>query len=121
MYLALLADRGSVRQSERFLVRIPVACAIVAIACAMIGQSAFGADVLRWKFQAGETLRYTMVQETTQGMKAMGQEFKTSLNQTVDLHWSVKTVSSDGVADLGQTIDRVRTKVEGPGGAFEFD
>jgi hypothetical protein len=62
-----------------------------------------------------------MVQETTQGMKAMGQEFKTSLNQTVDLHWSVKNVASDGVAELSQTIDRVRTKVEGPGNSFEFD
>jgi hypothetical protein len=76
---------------------------------------------LRWKFKPGETLRYTMVQETTQGMKAMGQEFKTNLNQTVNLHWSVKSVSSDGVAELGQTIDRVRTKVDGPGAAFEFD
>ena len=54
-------------------------------------------------------------------MKAMGQEFKTILNQTVDLHWSVKSVASDGVADMSQTIDRVRTKVEGPGNSFEFD
>ena len=57
---------------------------------------ASGAEALRWKFNPGETLRYTMEQETTQGMKAMGQEFKTNLNQTVDLHWSVKSVSSEG-------------------------
>jgi hypothetical protein len=84
-------------------------------------QPGFGADTLRWKFKPGETLRYTMVQDTTQGMKAMGQEFKTSLNQTVDLHWGVKSVASDGVAELSQTIDRVRTKVDSPGAAFEFD
>ena len=54
-------------------------------------------------------------------MKAMGQDFKTTLNQTVDLHWSVKTVGSDGVADLSQTIDRVRTKIDAPGNSFEFD
>ncbi|HMF36918.1 MAG TPA: DUF6263 family protein [Isosphaeraceae bacterium] len=99
-----------------------------------------GAETLRWKFKPGETLRYTMVQQTTQEMKgaeveklqqelqnqtgrrkAMGQDFKTSLNQTVDLHWSVKNVASDGVAELSQTIDRVRIKVEGPGNSFEFD
>jgi Family of unknown function (DUF6263) len=85
------------------------------------GRTVRGADVLRWKFNPGETLRYTMVQETTQGMKAMGQEFKTNLSQTVDLHWSVKTVSPEGVADMSQTIDRVRMKVDGPGGGFEFD
>jgi hypothetical protein len=94
--------------------------ALAAWAC-LAAQPAFGADTLSWKFKPGETLRYTMEQNTTQGMKAMGQEFKTKLTQTVDLHWSVKSVSSDGVADLGQTIDRVRTKVEGPGTTFEFD
>jgi hypothetical protein len=83
--------------------------------------SAFGAENLRWKFKPGETVRYTMVQQTSQGMKAQGQEFKTSLSQTVDLHWSVKNVSSDGVADLTQTIDRVRTKIQGPGDTYEFD
>jgi hypothetical protein len=82
---------------------------------------ALGAETLRWKFKAGETLRYTMVQQTSQGMKAQGQEFKTSLNQMVDLHWNVKSVASDGVADMTQTIDRVRTKIEGPGNTFEFD
>jgi len=84
-------------------------------------QPTHGAETLRWKFKSGETLRYTMVQETTQGMKGMGQDSKTSLNQTVDLHWSVKNVASDGVAELSQTIDRVRTKVEVPGSSFEFD
>ena len=75
---------------------------------------ALGADALRWKFIPGETLKYTMVQQTSQGMKAQGQEFKTALNQTVDLHWDVKGVTN-GVADMTQTIDRVRTKIEGPG------
>jgi hypothetical protein len=79
------------------------------------------AETLRWKFKAGEVVRYTIVQETTLEEKAEGQEGKTSLSQTVDLHWSVKSVLPDGVADLSQTIDRVRTKIQGPGQAFEFD
>ena len=95
--------------------------ALAATLCVAACRAAQGAETLRWKFKPGETLRYTMVQETTQGMKAMGQDFKTSLNQTVDLHWSVKNVGGDGLAELSQTIDRVRTKVEGPGNTFEFD
>src|SRR5437868_6154739 len=62
------------------------------------------AENLRWKFTPGEVVRYTMVQETSQEMKGQGQEVKTSLNQTVDLHWSVKSVSPKGVADMTQTI-----------------
>jgi hypothetical protein len=79
------------------------------------------AETLRWKFKAGEVVRYTMVQETSQEMKNQAQQAKTSLNQTVDLHWSVKSVSPEGVADMTQTIDRVRTKIQGPGDTFEFD
>jgi Family of unknown function (DUF6263) len=101
------------------LIRIALSV-LAASFCTAAVRPTQGAEPLRWKFQPGETLRYTMVQETTQGMKAMGQDFKTSLNQTVDLHWSVKNVS-DGVAELSQTIDRVRTKVDGPGNSFEFD
>ena len=83
-------------------------------------QVAQGAQTPRWKFKQGETLRYTMMQETSQGMKANGQDIKTSLNQTVDLHWSVKNVAGDGVAELSQTIDRVRTKIESPGNSFRI-
>ncbi len=84
-------------------------------------QSTQGAETLRWKFKPGETLKYTMVQSITQESKAMGQEIKTSLSQTVDMHWSVKNVGSDGAAEMSQTIDRVRTKVEAPNNNFEFD
>ena len=102
------------------LIRI-VLSALAATLGVAAAQPTHGAEALRWKFKPGETLRYTMVQETIQGMKAMGKDFKTSLNQTVNLHWSVKNVASDGVAELSQTIDRVRTKVEGPGNSFEYD
>jgi hypothetical protein len=113
--MATLPPRGA-SAIRRGLLRATLAVLVCAAA-----RPSFGADSLRWKFTPGETVKYTMVQETSQGMKAMGQEFKTELNQTVDLHWSVKTVSSEGVAELTQVIDRVRTKVEGPGTAFEFD
>jgi hypothetical protein len=102
--------------TQRFLL------ALLAIPlCTATANTAAGAEPLSWKFKSGETLRYTMVQETSQGMKAMGQEFKTNMNQTVNLHWTVKNVAGDGSAELSQTIDRVRTKVDAPGNTFEYD
>ncbi len=91
-----------------------------ALVC-VLARPALGAEELRWKFKQGDTVKYLMVQKTTQGVKIMGQELKTDLVQTVDLHWTIKSVSGDGVAELTQTIDRVQTKVEGPGNTFEFD
>jgi hypothetical protein len=89
--------------------------------CAAAARPAADAVPLSWKFNKGETLRYTMEQKTTQGMKAMGQDFKTNMNQTVDLHWTVRNVAGDGSAELSQTIDRVRTKVDAPGNSFDYD
>lgn len=94
--------------------------AMAAAVSAFLAQPAQAADALRWKFAKGETLKYIMEQKTTQEMKAMEREFKTTLNQTVDLHWTVKNVEGE-VAEMSQTIDRVRTKVEAPGNTFEFD
>jgi len=94
--------------------------AAVAAVAALLAQPAQAADALRWKFTKGETLKYTMEQKTTQDMKAKERELKTTLNQTIDLHWTIKNVAGE-VAEMSQTIDRVRTKVEVPGNAFEFD
>ena len=63
------------------------------------------ADNLRWKFRQGEVVRYTIVQETALEERLEGQEGKTSLSQTVDLHWTVKSLLPDGVAEMTQ-IDR---------------
>jgi len=79
------------------------------------------AEVLRWKFKAGEKLAYTMDQKTVTSMKVMGQEIKTTLTQTINVHWDVKSLNSDGVANVSQTIDRFRTKIESPFVPFEFD
>lgn len=95
---------------------------------AMIGlASIFGAgaearaDVLRWKFKTGEKLAYTMDQKTVTTMKIMGQEVKTTVSQTINMHWDVKSLTTDGGAQISQTIDRFRTKIESPSLPFEFD
>ena len=62
-----------------------------------------------------------MDQTTETSDKAGTQEIKTTLSQTIDRSWAVKEVGLDGVADLNQTIDRVRTKIASPIGVFEYD
>ncbi|MGC8639074.1 MAG: DUF6263 family protein [Isosphaeraceae bacterium] len=89
--------------------------------CAIAAGPAASAESLRWKLKAGESLRYTMVQEISQQMKLPDRDLKQTTNLTVNLHWSVKSVASDGVAEMTQTIDRVRLKVDAPDTSFEFD
>jgi hypothetical protein len=84
-------------------------------------QSASPAELLRWNFKTGDTLRYTMVQEIAQETKLPDRDLKSTVHQTLVMRWSVKNVSSEGVADMTWTIERVRSKVDGPDGGFEFD
>jgi hypothetical protein len=79
------------------------------------------ASTLRWKFQPGETLHYVMDQKTVTTATAEGRDIKTTLSQTIYWDWSVKAVGSDGVADLIQKITRIRTRIDSPFGALEFD
>ncbi len=49
-----------------------------------------------------------MNQKTTSSFKPKnGVESSTMMSQVVDLHWTVKSVSPEGVAEMGQVVDRV--------------
>lgn len=76
--------------------------------------------VLRWKFNAGETIRYVMVQKMimTQKMEGMpkGVPVTITMTQTADMSWAVQSVDADGVASITQTFDRMRMKMESPQG-----
>jgi hypothetical protein len=88
-------------------------------------QGAATADApLRWKFKPGETVRYSLVQKTETTMKlADGRTGGTKVTQDSDLHWTVKSVSPDGVAEMTQTIDRVQVRMDSGAGQppFVFD
>src|SRR5262249_45955920 len=60
-------------------------------------------------------------QSTTSVGNIMGMEIETKMGQTMDMTWVVKSVASDGGAELAQTIDRIRMKMETPFGAFDYD
>jgi hypothetical protein len=99
-------------------------CVTAALAAALSATAAGGrADgaTLRWKFKPGEALHYQMDQKTVTQIKANGQEIKTTLSQTIDSTWTVESVGSDGAAEMAQTLDRVRTKIESAFGALEYD
>jgi len=75
----------------------------------------------RWKFQKGESLQYVLDQKTVTEVSGIPQEVKSTMSQTIDLRWMVRDVDAEGKASLAQSISRVRTRIESPVGAFEFD
>jgi len=94
------------------------------------GATAFGQDsetaksAPRWRFKPGEVVHYVMTQETSNASRPEGGRAMTNtMSQTIDLRWTVETVSPDGVAKLTQTIDRVRAKIanEDQPAPFLFD
>lgn len=77
--------------------------------------SAAGADTtLRWKFATGQKRNYVMTQKIVMKQEIMGKQSETSLTQTMDMTWEVKSVDKDGVADMVQTIDRVKLSMIAP-------
>lgn len=90
-----------------------------------LGQDPESANVApRWKFEPGEVVHFAMTQETTNISRPEGGKAMTNtMSQTVDLKWTVGSVSPDGVAKITQTIDRVRAKIanEDQPAPFMFD
>jgi hypothetical protein len=77
---------------------------------------------LRWKFKAGDSLGCVIDQQMVQTLKIANEDVKITISQLIDLRWDVKDVSSDGVASMTQTIDKIRMKVETPQGvAIDYD
>jgi hypothetical protein len=75
---------------------------------------------LKYKFKEGDKLNYTMDQTQKQMVNVMGMEIETTMTQNMEMSWNVKSVK-DGKAQMTQTIDRIRMKMDSPFAAFEFD
>ncbi len=88
-----------------------------------LGSSASTAqESLAWKFQSGESLKYTVQQNTQMEMDLNGQQQTMTMNQTMDMVWKIASVESNGDARMAQIVDRVQFKSEGgPFGAVQFD
>lgn len=105
----------NIRGPRRWLIS-----AIAAMLVILWGSSSRAA-VLRWKFTPGEALHYEVEQKTITEAKFNNQDVKTTLTQIIDTTWEVKSVGSDGAADMTQSIDRIRTKIESAFATFEYD
>jgi len=102
-------------------------CAVVAlliVAPGFVGSTsgADAAEALRWKFKAGDTLRFSIEQKSSMTMKGMGTERKSTRTHTVEMSWRVVRVDAGGEAEITQKLDRIRMRAEMPPlMPFEFD
>ncbi len=75
------------------------------------------ADVeLRWKFESGETVRFTTSTEVLQDMEIGGQQLASKMTQIMDMTWKVKEAGEDE-STLDVTIDHVHVEMTPPGPA----
>jgi hypothetical protein len=96
---------------------LPRAAAIVVVATwGLAGPTAAAdaAEALRWKFRAGETLRFSIEHKMSMTAKAMGTEHKSNQTQTVEMSWKVQSVDASGEAEITQRMDRIRLRVVSP-------
>jgi len=86
----------------------------------LLAGSAHAQTTLKYKFKEGDKLNYTMDQTQKQTINIMGMEIETTMTQNMEMSWNVKTVK-DGKAQMTQTIDRIRMKMDSAFAAFEYD
>ncbi len=80
-------------------------------------------EKLAWKFAPGESLKYVVKQNMNMTMDVAKKKQSIAMNQTMDMQWKIAEVdSSNGAAEMSQTIDRVQmTSQGGPFGIVEYD
>jgi hypothetical protein len=79
-------------------------------------------NLLRWKFAQGQKLSVTLEQkidlDTTSGTKPR----KIAIEMRMDMRWNVDAVDADGLAEISQTITRLKMHLEMAGtGPIDFD
>lgn len=99
----------------------PAALALFLVASLVPTSIAQQAPELRYKFQEGQTLPYQLQQSTESTVSINGQTIEQKLEQTFDVTWKVTKVRGDGSAEIAQTFDRVRLKLDSLLGQMEFD
>jgi hypothetical protein len=83
--------------------------------------TATGAKTLRWKFTAGQEIRYEQTQEMTMTMDLAGNEVKTSMKQVMNMVAKVDAVDEKGVATITQSIERFQMTVNSPDAVISID
>jgi hypothetical protein len=79
-------------------------------------------DLLRYKFSAGQSMDYEMTQKMSMTMNVGDMVVQNTVDQIMTMTWVVESIDEKGLAQMKQTIKRVRMKMAAPGGVgFEFD
>jgi hypothetical protein len=91
-------------------------CTSAALALFLLGGGATGAgaQTLRWKLKPGEVLHYTLDTKQAANFKVMGRDKKSSRSHTINLSWTVKSVSAAGDAQIALKFDRIRMRIDQP-------
>ena len=104
------------RPARRFRLLKLTITALVAIAFARSIPSEVAAQkVLRWKLQPGQQMQVQFDQDMAVTTSLMGNEMRSEADTGMVLSWDVRQVSSLGVAEIRQSIDRLTMKMHAPG------
>lgn len=88
--------------------------AALAAVCLLTTAQSHAAEALRWKFKPGEALPYALSQKAEILIDANGIEIDVMLKQTMDTTWNVKSVASDGTAEIAMKVDRMQLVMNTP-------
>lgn len=90
---------------------------VVVAALALLCQESFGQSEAAWRFVAGESMRYQVMQQSLISVEAgPAGRFTTDSTQTLDIVWQFDRVDDDGVAHGTQSITRLQVAVTMPEG-----
>ena len=78
------------------------------------GETRARAETLRWKLNPGEVLHYALDTKQIANFKVTGRDKKSTRSNTINLSWTVKSVSANGDAEISLEFDRVRMRIEQP-------
>jgi hypothetical protein len=97
--------------------------ASAAMALFLLGPTgAHAQQVLQWKLKAGDVLSYKTEHQTRMTAKSMGRQHKQTRSQVIYYHWTVASVSNEGIAEINHKIDRLTLHMDAPPFVpFDFD
>lgn len=79
-------------------------------------------EVLRWKFQRGQQLKYTVQENMETIMDVGGNEIQQQMKMQMDIVWNVTNVAAGGEAVMDQIVTNAQIKMaSGPDTEVTFD
>jgi hypothetical protein len=80
----------------------------ICTAIALMPTPAHGETKLRWKFTAGDKMRFETKTDTTQEIKDDLHHIKMMETCICDVAWEIKHVTNDGTATVSRAVERIR-------------